>query len=172
MENTTYRVHSGILASPQSRFINYFIDRIVIVGFVFLVVIFLGFVLIIFDMEENALYDWMGSLNTIEDFLVTNLIGVIYYIIFEALTGRTLGKYITKTCVVDRFGNRISFSALLKRSFARAIPLEQFSFLGDYARGWHDTLSDTYVVYVERLANEKHSFENIESIGKVDSDVN
>jgi uncharacterized RDD family membrane protein YckC len=70
----------------------------------------------------------------------------IYYILMEGIFGRTLGKLITGTVVVDGFGNKPSFGKIIGRSFARLIPFEAFSFLGSTGRGWHDSLTDTYVV--------------------------
>ena len=69
-----------------------------------------------------------------------------YYILMEGLFGRSLGKLITGTKVVDSFGHKPSFGKIIGRSFARLIPFEAFSFLGDTGRGWHDSLTDTYVV--------------------------
>lgn len=69
-----------------------------------------------------------------------------YYIGLEGLTGRTVGKWVTGTRVVNAEGTRPSFGQILGRSFARLIPFEPFSFLGRPARGWHDSLPKTYVV--------------------------
>ena len=55
--------------------------------------------------------------------------------------------------VVDEYGNKPSNSQLIGRSFARIIPFEAFSCLG--YRGWHDTLSKTYVVSRAELATLK-----------------
>jgi len=69
-----------------------------------------------------------------------------YYIGLEGLTGRTVGKWVTGTRVVNVEGTRASFGRILGRSLARLIPFEAFSFLGRRARGWHDSLPGTYVV--------------------------
>ncbi len=71
-----------------------------------------------------------------------------YYVFFEALTGRTPAKYITRTRVVDVFGGKPRFTQILGRSAARFIPLEPFSCLGTPCRGWHDSLSKTRVVRI------------------------
>jgi len=68
-----------------------------------------------------------------------------YYVFFEAVTGRTPAKYITRTRVVDKWGGKPTFLQILGRSAARFIPFEPFSFLGS-ANGWHDNLSKTRVV--------------------------
>jgi len=71
---------------------------------------------------------------------------LVYYITLETLTGRTVGKWVTGTTVVDERGVRPSFGQIVGRSFARLIPLEPLSFFGQNARGWHDSLPKTYVV--------------------------
>ncbi|MCB1050717.1 MAG: RDD family protein [Acidobacteria bacterium] len=68
-----------------------------------------------------------------------------YYIVQESLFGRTLGKLIVGTKVVNEQGGKPSFGQIVGRTFARFIPFEPFSFAADY-RGWHDTLSHTYVI--------------------------
>jgi uncharacterized RDD family membrane protein YckC len=62
------------------------------------------------------------------------------------MTGRTLGKLITRTSVVDAEGRRPTFKQVLGRTFSRIIPFEPFSFFGKDARGWHDSMSNTFVV--------------------------
>jgi uncharacterized RDD family membrane protein YckC len=74
---------------------------------------------------------------------------ISYYVVFEALLGRTPGKLITGTRVVNLAGGRPRFTQILGRSFARAVPFEAFSFFGSRA-GWHDRWSRTRVVLVRR----------------------
>jgi len=50
------------------------------------------------------------------------------------------------TIVVDERGNKISFGKAALRSLCRIIPFEAFSFLGEEGRGWHDTITNTYVI--------------------------
>ncbi len=71
---------------------------------------------------------------------------VIYYWALEGLTGQTLGKMFTGTCVVTEDGFRPSGMTILGRTLCRLIPLEALSFLGK--RGWHDSLSATQVVRI------------------------
>ena len=63
---------------------------------------------------------------------------------------RTFGKYFTKTIVVKHDGSRPNMKSIMIRTLSRLIPFEPFSFL-TADRGWHDTLSVTYVV-------KKHDF--------------
>ncbi|WP_294674289.1 RDD family protein [uncultured Fluviicola sp.] len=79
---------------------------------------------------------------------VLNYIGYpiffLYYAISEGLGGATLGKLICGYTVIDEHANKVSFSKALLRTVCRYIPFESFSCFGE--RGWHDTLSKTYVV--------------------------
>lgn len=78
---------------------------------------------------------------------------VVYYFALESTMGTTIGKLVTNSVVIDANGNKPSPSRLLGRSFARLIPLEAFSCLGE--QGWHDTFSKTYVVTKTELATLK-----------------
>lgn len=71
-----------------------------------------------------------------------------YRIPMEYFLGKTIGKYVTKTKVVNREGNRISFKEALIRSICRwMIPFEFLSLgLGADAKAWHDVISKTYVI--------------------------
>lgn len=71
----------------------------------------------------------------------------LYYILAEHLfEGKTLGKLVTHTRTVSLSGARPTFNQILGRSFARIIPFEPFSYLGDQPNGWHDRLSETIVI--------------------------
>ena len=60
--------------------------------------------------------------------------------------GQSIGKMITGTIVVTEDGQKPSFGQILGRSFARIVPFEPFSFLGNDASGWHDKWSETKVI--------------------------
>jgi uncharacterized RDD family membrane protein YckC len=72
------------------------------------------------------------------------LIIIAYYVIFEGLWSRTPGKLVFGTMVINEAGGKPSLGQVAIRSLCRFIPFEGFSFLG--TRGWHDSLSKTYVV--------------------------
>jgi len=67
------------------------------------------------------------------------LLYVCYYFFFENFAGKTLGKAITRSKVVNSEMEPASVNQLLGRSFARLIPFEAFSFLGEKGIGWHDS---------------------------------
>lgn len=72
-------------------------------------------------------------------------ISFIYYLLFETLLGRTIGKYVVGTKVI--FSNENKFKSTLIRTLLRVIPLEPLSifFRGDKMM-WHDIYSQTKVV--------------------------
>jgi uncharacterized RDD family membrane protein YckC len=128
-------------ASSGLRFANYLIDSII--KGILDAVIFL--VLGISDLGESA-YGGDSLENIFLRLLVSVFTSFLYLGIMEGATGRTLGKMITGTIVVDRDGNRISWGQAFGRSACRLIPFEAFSFLGSSVRGWHDSIPGTYVV--------------------------
>ncbi len=126
-----------VLVSKWLRLANLVIDYI---GYMILAVI-VGILVAIIWGEEGIKY-----MESIPDIVFGAPILLGYYIFFESLTGRTLGKLVTGTKVVNENGLRASFGQILGRSFSRLIPFEVFSFLGEKGRGWHDSLPRTYVV--------------------------
>jgi len=84
--------------------------------------------------------------DQIGSYIFILFLSFLYYSIFEALTGKTLGKYFTKTKVVNPEGEKPVWTRILLRSLCRFIPLDQISFLFDFNSGWHDMLSKTIVV--------------------------
>jgi uncharacterized RDD family membrane protein YckC len=70
--------------------------------------------------------------------------------------------------VVKKDGSKPDIKTFLIRTLCRFIPLEPFSFLGAFPRGWHDTLSETYVVKRKRLAKSRRFFNNPEEFGKLE----
>ena len=80
---------------------------------------------------------------------------VVYYLLLEGIFNTTAGKCATNTVIVNENGERPHFGQILGRTFARLIPLEAISFLGADARGWHDTLSNTYVVAAANKGEEE-----------------
>ncbi|SFQ74683.1 Uncharacterized membrane protein YckC, RDD family [Flavobacterium akiainvivens] len=84
--------------------------------------------------------------------VVNLLVSVVYYGLFESLLQRTPGKFITRTKVVNRLGEKPDEGTILLRTLCRQIPFEALSFLGPYGIGWHDMFSKTLVVDSRRAA--------------------
>jgi uncharacterized RDD family membrane protein YckC len=125
-----------IPAGKWRRFFNFLIDRVGAMGFGFVIGVGVG------------VSGWEAGLNFLLEHQIVSglLIMIVYYVLLEGLTGRTLGKLITGTKVVNERGEPPSFAQTLGRTFSRFIPFEAFSFLGDDGRGWHDSVPGTYVV--------------------------
>ncbi|MCL6268025.1 RDD family protein [Flagellimonas myxillae] len=133
-------------ASGTKRFINYLIDYLFIIGLGALVGGVLGLVLNHFAPDK--LYLLLDD-NKMKDYALGAILLFVYYVFFEGFTGRTIGKFFTKTKVVMENGDKPTFTDIVIRSLCRMIPFEAFSFLGKDAIGWHDTLSKTRVVEME-----------------------
>jgi len=126
------------VASATKRFLNYVIDYAVVYGLFFLFGIILAFT----NNQDKLIY----LENRFVDILCTYSAYALYTTILESISGKSLGKLITKTHVVTLHGVRPSFINLLGRNFARFIPFNPLSFLGSRPVGWHDRLSNTRVI--------------------------
>jgi len=133
------------MASQGKRFLNYLLDLVFIVIFILVFYFILGIILALVapstlsDMEEG---------NKLLQYLVSFIVSMIYYTSFEAVTGKSIAKYITKTKVVTEIGEKPNFKMIAIRSLCRFIPLEAFSFLFNDGSGWHDTISSTKVINI------------------------
>lgn len=122
------------LAGAGKRLMNYLIDTS-----------------IIYMLWHLALMGTFYFFNKVEQsleivYLVLFSIYLPYYILLEALKGKTVGKMITGSQVVDEDGYKASFGRIVLRTICRFIPFEAFSFLFGDPVGWHDLLSKTRVV--------------------------
>jgi uncharacterized RDD family membrane protein YckC len=114
---------------------------------------YLAFSLMIFAL--GMLIALVGSVEALEsiDGIWTELAFSIaaffgYYVVSERLTGRTIGKLVTGTRVVNDGGARPNFKQVLGRSACRIIPLEALAIFGDEKLCLHDSLARTRVVRV------------------------
>lgn len=133
-------------ASMGKRFINYFVDYLFVMALGAIVGGAIGLVLGYFAPEH---LDLLTEDNRLLEYVFGAIVLIMYYIFFEGFTGRSIGKYFTKTKVVNEQGEKPSFSQIVIRTLCRLIPFEAFSFLGEKAIGWHDTISKTRVVEME-----------------------
>lgn len=132
-------------ATHGQRLANYLIDFVLFLLFSFLFGSFMGVSLAIFSPSSIYIFE---QDNLLFDYAFGFITGVFYYSTLEFATGRTIGKYVTKTKVIDENGNKPGYGVILTRSVCRFIPFEAFSFLGSSNQGWHDKLSKTRVVSV------------------------
>ena len=148
MENKKFTVTDDLLASKSQRLLNFIIDLFII----YVIEITIGTTIIILGdlTKSDTASNWVSSLSVVESFFFGLVILFFYYLITEMYFSRTFGKYFTKTMVVKHEGSRPNMKSIIVRTLSRLIPFEPFSFL-TAERGWHDTLSVTYVV-------KKHDF--------------
>ncbi len=133
----------GNVADKGKRFTNYFIDQLFVVGFGALFGVVLGIAIAFFAPQHLNIFD---EENRWLDIGLGILVTLLYYSFFEGITGRTLGKFFTKTKVVTEEGKRPDFGTIVVRSLCRNIPFNAVSFLSSDAIGWHDRFSKTRVV--------------------------
>ena len=148
MENKKFTVTDDLLASKGQRLLNFVIDLFII----YVIEISIGTTIILIGdlTKSDTASNWVSSLSVVESFFFGLVILFFYYLITEMYFSRTFGKYFTKTMVVKHEGSRPNMKSIIVRTLSRLIPFEPFSFL-TAERGWHDTLSVTYVV-------KKHDF--------------
>ena len=158
------RITNDMLASKSKRFANFIIDYIIRIILVFII----GFAVAIYAHSvgnEDLIYS-LENINTITEYLVGFLFLFIYYLTFESVNGRTIGKYITNTKVLMIDGTKASTDKVLIRTLSRIVPFEFLSFLGSDDKGWHDTWTDTVVVDIKKYEEIKNSQNSISEIGK------
>lgn len=167
-----FKVTNEILATSGQRLANLFIDRLLFYGVFFA----FGFIAVLIGELTNndAILNYIVGLenvNRITDMIITGLIFSIFYLIFESTTQKTLGKYITQTKVVLENGEKPDVNTIAIRSICRIIPFDPLSYLGKPPRGWHDTISKTYVVDIKKFNTKKESFSDFEQLGKDENEV-
>lgn len=143
MENKKFTVTDDLLASKNQRFLNFLIDILII----YIIEITIGTTIILIGdlTRSDTASNWASSLSAVESFFFGLVILFFYYLITEMYFSRTFGEYFTKTMVAKHNGSRPKMKSIIIRALSRLIPFEPFSFL-TAERGWHDTLSVTFVV--------------------------
>lgn len=130
-----------VVVSQGVRFGYFLIDVVFYYMITFLIGVIIGIVVV-----ATGNLELLDPNSTFYQFI--NFMGYpiffLYYALSEGLFGTTLGKLICGYTVIDQYANKVSFPKALLRTICRYIPFEQFSCLAE--RGWHDTLSKTYVV--------------------------
>ncbi len=159
-EDQALKARSEVIPTPKStgkgkRFANYLLDGVFFFIIAITVWIFLARIVVSYAPE----YAWIFEQ---EDNFRDNLIGfvltMLYYSLFEGLTGRTPAKFITGTKVVDENGEKPGLYAVLIRSISRLVPLEVISiFLSGDKTMWHDSWSKTFVVDIVKPADYRNN---------------
>jgi len=160
MENNAkqFRVTDEIVASLNLRLLNWLID--VIVQTLIFVALFTAITNIANSYGNKQLPAYL-LINPIGQYTFVSIITLSYYITLETLLGRTLGKFVTQTIVVDEYGERPGHLVILIRSICRIIPFYWLAFFFNPKRGLHDAVSRTYVVNNKDLEEKKHQFHSL-----------
>jgi len=124
------------IADKGTRFGNHFIDNIAVIVLVMLNAFLLDGLLHVIP-EDGSL--WLA--------LYFFVLYFGYHFLFEYFCGRTIGKFITKTKVVDLNGDKPNIKTLFIRNICRLIPFDNVSFLFGET-GWHDSISETQVISI------------------------
>lgn len=146
-----YRINNDVLAKKEIRFGTMIVDSTCNYALIFS----LGFILGILDLLGfSGPMNFILEMDTAESWLLSVVMFLIYFITFETLMQRTIGKFIFKTKVVMEDGSKPKPADIIIRSMCRLIPFDALSFLGEDGRGWHDSMSDTYVVDSVKFDNK------------------
>ncbi|MCL1667940.1 RDD family protein [Elizabethkingia ursingii] len=154
-------------ATKWTRFFNYIIDLVI---FYILVFMFGGLLGVWYSLTQSELaYSIMQAMENASR-LVDKLVSMIMYATFMfaqewIFKGRSIGKLITGTKVVNENNEPLNTIDLLRRNFTRAIPFEALSFLGNV--GLHDKWSNTRVVNVKQFEESLRLRDEMEEIGQV-----
>lgn len=161
--NREFYITDDLIASQGQRLGNYFID----LGFRYLIIFLIGIILAIIGQAtgNDKILNWLENISTVEDYLISFSIAILYYFVLELYLSRSLGKFITKTMVVMEDGTKPDAQTIIKRTFCRLIPFDGLSFFGTPSRGWHDSMSDTYVVKKDLFDEKVRLFYSLDEIG-------
>jgi uncharacterized RDD family membrane protein YckC len=138
--------------SPGIRFLHYLIDAIVFQSIIYLIELVLIFLFPNWLTQVDVFF-FFGMMNSLVIMATTPLL----YCLFEYKWQKTPGKFLTKTVVIDEYGNKPSLEVICIRSLVRILPFEAFSCLGDNSYGWHDKFSETWVVKDAELIKIKEA---------------
>ena len=120
------------IANSGRRFWNLIIDQVI--TYIIIIIV-------------CAIYIYMTKqidISTLASYAIAILVDISYFTIMETYLGKTIGKMITGTRVLNKDFGQPTLSTIFKRSWCRLIPFEALSFLG--STGWHDSISRTVVV--------------------------
>lgn len=159
----TFEVTQEMLASNWQRLGNYLVDVIVHYIIIFSLSIIVA---ILASLAGNdSILIWMQNMSDLDSYIIYFAVMLPYYVFLESYTSRTIAKYLTKTMVVMKDGSKPDLGTAFKRTLCRIIPFDPLSFLGNSGRGWHDSISDTYVVKKDIFEREKELFNSLDEIG-------
>ena len=137
MEKTITYAEGSIVRNADSflRFLNMLIDLIVIACIYFSLK----------EISESVFNFDFATLSKFDFSVLSLLLNGIYFIAMEYAFQKTLGKFITRTTVVNKKGERPTIIDIFIRTVCRLIPFDSISYLFT-TNGFHDYFSGTRVV--------------------------
>lgn len=153
-------------ASQGKRILNFIIDYIAQMLFAALLSFTITFIMALIDY--SAAMEWadrVENMGAVLEYILGFLMIIIYYMTFEGIISRSVGKFITGTKVVLEDGSKPTLYTIFIRTISRCIPFEMFSFLGVSGRGWHDRNSRTFVVNVKDFEEKIRLYHDFNEIG-------
>jgi len=137
-----------VLAGTGQRFLNYLVDIIIYYVLLFCFGFFLAL---------SGKTDFIAEDSTAAIYLFAFASYVGYFFLCELVfKGRTIGKLLTGTKVVNEDGSNPTVRTYFLRSLSRIVPFEPFSTFGH--RPWHDRWTNTYVIDVKKTSLSVSSF--------------
>ncbi|WP_440791222.1 RDD family protein [Pedobacter sp. 22226] len=138
------------------RFFHRIFDLIIISVTIYPSFDYIGRFLVSILEHSNFLASTVGRLLELDrsHYILAYFFITLYYLVTEGVFNTSIGKTILGNLIVDNNAGRPNLGQRIGRTFARLIPFEAFSFIFLY-RGWHDSLTQTYIVKSEKfLKNE------------------
>ncbi|NMB82308.1 MAG: tetratricopeptide repeat protein [Ignavibacteria bacterium] len=128
-----------VLANKNKRILNLVIDAILLQFIYF------------FLMDQYFSLQYEIILYKFSWGIIFILAYFFYYFVSEALTGRTIGKFITGTKVLCKDGTPLTIRKAFVRTLIRFVPFDPFTFWNSSSEpiGWHDSIPGTIVVSVK-----------------------
>ena len=166
MKNKTFTITATILATQGQRFLNLLVDLF----FIYIIVLSVATtIILIADVTGHfSVSTWVETMSWTAILGYSLVILFLYYFLTEVYFSRTLAKFVTRTVVVQKGGTKPTIKMIFIRTICRFIPFEPLSYLGNATRGWHDSISGTYVVKKNKLAKNMKYFYAPEEFGTIE----
>lgn len=168
MSNSIYLLEKKLLSSDRDRFFNCIIDSFFILVTIFLFTLIIVIAGNVFQFDMYRMW-WMQIMINLGVFGTYFSFSIFYYLVFEFFFGRTIGKFITGSVVVNENGLKPNFRIVCVRTLSRFIPFDALSFLIKSGRIWHDSISKTYVVEKKDLERDMEIFYSLSLIGATET---
>ncbi|MFK8046644.1 MAG: RDD family protein [Crocinitomicaceae bacterium] len=117
------------------RLVNCLVDSVIILILSAALLKVSGLAIVFYNERQAILYSYALYFSVF----------LIYYVMMESTSQKTVGKYITKTKVISDSGRKANFGEILGRTIYRLIPFDALSYIF-VNNGIHDYLSKTTVV--------------------------